>query len=134
MRKGFYFFSFWLIPFSQKHAESKNLSGINILRDSIRDLKISTRSLTVGVFNWLRRKNFLPENMHNKYVEVWDLIDSSLWLILLYRFFGGNSCRQVLDGQFFKARCMERDIQYIWCHAWANWENFYFSFCRYWPT
>ena len=43
-----------------------SLSNIDILWNSVLDLKISTRLVTVDTFNWLKRKDFLFQNMHKK--------------------------------------------------------------------
>ena len=43
---------------SRKSIPLFSLSDINILRDSVPDLKNSTRLVTVDILNWLRRKFF----------------------------------------------------------------------------
>ena len=61
----FIFLCFASFPFC-KCIPLLSLFDINILQDGVRDLKISTRSVTVNTFNWLRRKKILPENMDKK--------------------------------------------------------------------
>ena len=48
------------------------LSDIDVLRTNVSELKILTRLVTLDIFNRLRRKYFLPENMHKNKVEVWE--------------------------------------------------------------
>ena len=49
------------------------LSDIDISQNYVSELKISTRSVTVDIFNWLRRNHFFPENMLKKKVEISDI-------------------------------------------------------------
>ena len=51
IQKDFYFFAFLLI------------FDIDILRNSVPDLKIATRSVTVNNFNSLRKNIFWPEEV-----------------------------------------------------------------------
>ena len=53
-RKVFIFSRFCLFPF-RRCIPLPSLSNIHILRDSVPDLNISTRSVTVDTFNWLKR-------------------------------------------------------------------------------
>ena len=77
MRKGFYFLAFLgLFPF-RRCIPLSSLCDIDILRDSVSDLKNSTRSVTVDIFNWFKRKNVLLENMDKKQMGVWELLDLS---------------------------------------------------------
>ena len=55
--KAFIFSRFCSFPFRKLSLLS--LSNIGILRDSVADLRISTRSITVNNLNCLRKKNFL---------------------------------------------------------------------------
>ena len=61
MRKGFYFLAYSSFSFC-KCIPLPSLSKTDTLQDSVLDLKISTRSVTVAICNWLRRKNVLAEN------------------------------------------------------------------------
>ena len=56
--KVFIFLRFCSFPFG-KCIPLPSLSDIGILGDSVLDLKISTRSVTIDSFNWLRRNSFL---------------------------------------------------------------------------
>ena len=56
------FSRFWSFPF-RKCVPLPSLTDIDILRDSVPDLKISTNLVTVDTFNWLSRKIFLPEEI-----------------------------------------------------------------------
>ena len=68
------------------------LSDIDILRDSVTAFKNSTRLVTVDIFNLLRRKFFCLR----KQLEVWQLVDSSPWLILLHtQFWRENTLRKI---------------------------------------
>ena len=58
--KVFIFLLFCSLQF-RKSIPLPSLSDIDILRDSVPDLKISTRLVTVDAFNWLRRNFFWPE-------------------------------------------------------------------------
>ena len=59
--KDFIFTCFCSFSFSQVHIPS--FSDVSILWDSVPDLKISTRSVTVNFFNRLRRNFFWPEEV-----------------------------------------------------------------------
>ena len=56
--KVFIFLRFSSFPF-RKCIPRPSLSDIDTLWDSVPDLKISTRPVTVNTFNWLRRKIFV---------------------------------------------------------------------------
>ena len=58
--KVFIFSHFCSFPF-RKCIPLPSLSDIDILRDSVPDLKISIRSVTFDTFNWLRRNFVWPE-------------------------------------------------------------------------
>ena len=60
--KVFIFLRFCSFPF-RKCIPLSILPDIIILRDSVPDLKISTRSVTVDTFNWLRNKFFWPQEI-----------------------------------------------------------------------
>ena len=58
--KVFIFSCFCSFPF-RKCIPLLSLSDIDTLQDSVPDLKIYTRSVTVDTFNWSRRNFFWPE-------------------------------------------------------------------------
>ena len=58
--KIFIFSHFCSFPF-RKCIPLPSLSDVDILRDSVPDLKISIRSVTFDTFNWLRRNFVWPE-------------------------------------------------------------------------
>ena len=62
------------ILFSGKCVPLPSLSDIDILWDSVLDLQISTRSVTVNTFNWLRRNFFWPEELSGGLATGWFVI------------------------------------------------------------
>ena len=68
--KIFIFSGFCSFPF-RKCIPFPSLFDIRILRDSIPDLNISTRSVTVNPFNWLKRFFFLPEEVDGGVATGW---------------------------------------------------------------
>ena len=67
--KVFIFSRFCSFPF-RKCIPLPSLSDIHILRDNVPDLNISTRSVTVDTFNWLKRI-FLPEEIGGGLATGW---------------------------------------------------------------
>ena len=68
--KVFIFSRFCSFPFC-KSMSLPSLSNIDILRDSVSDLKISTRSATVDTSNRLRRNFFWPEEIGGGLTTSW---------------------------------------------------------------
>ena len=68
--KVFIFSHFCSFPF-RKCIPLPSLSDIHILRDSVPNLNISTRSVTVDTFNRLKRIFFLPEEVGGGLATGW---------------------------------------------------------------
>ena len=77
-RKAFIFSCFCLFQY-HKCIALPSLSDIDVLRDSVPDLKISIRSVTANTFNWLRRKFFWLEEVGGGLATGW-LVDSGKYL------------------------------------------------------
>ena len=73
----------WLISVSQLRTRS-SLFDTDILQHTVSDLMFSTRSVPVDISNQLKRKNVLPKKMQRKQLKVWELVHSSLQLMLLH--------------------------------------------------
>ena len=109
-RKVFIFSGFCSFLFC-KCKPLPSLTDIHILRDSVPDLNISSRSVTVNTFNWLERI-FSPEEVGGGLATGWFVSVANF----APHIFGRNSCGKILEGKFSNAE--------IWCHVRANWEKF----------
>ena len=68
--KVFIFLCFCSFPF-RKCIPLPSLSDIGILWDSVPNLKVSTRPVTVDTFNWLRRNFFWPGEVDGGLTTGW---------------------------------------------------------------
>ena len=105
IQKGIYFIKFC------KCKPLPSLTDIHILRDSVPDLNISSRSVTVNTFNWLERI-FSPQEVGGGLATGWFVTVANF----APHIFGRNSCGKILEGKFSNAE--------IWFHVRANWEKF----------
>ena len=107
--KVFIFSRFCSCPF-RKCIAVPNLSDIDILRDSVPDLKFSTRSVTVNTFKWLWRIFFWSEEVDGGLASGWFVTVANFDPLLLFFLVGrGNSCGKTLDRKFSNAVFAECD-------------------------
>ena len=90
IRIDFYFLAFRLMPVSQFSLPS--FSDIAILRGSILELETSARSVTIDIFNLLRRRMFCLRICTGR---MWR---SEKWLIVIVTNFAPLSC----EGKLFR--------------------------------
>ena len=71
----------WLIPVSLVPTLDRVARPIffdtDIWQHILSDLKLSARSATVDIFNQLKRKNVLSEEMQREGLKLWELVHSS---------------------------------------------------------
>ena len=107
------FSRFCSFPF-RKCIPLPSLSDIHILRDSVPNLNISTRSVTVDTFNRLKRIFFLPEEVGGGLATGWFVTVANF----APHFFGRKFLRESSWRKIFWCRDVCR------CHVRANWEDF----------
>ena len=108
--KVFIFSRFYSFPF-RKCIPLPSLSDINILRDSVPDLKVSTRSVIFDTFNWLGRNFFWPEEVGGGLAAGWFVTVANF----VPHFFGGKFLRESTWQKISNAE--------MWCLVRANWED-----------
>ena len=115
--KVFIFLRFCSFSF-RKCIPLPNLSDIDTLQDSVSDLKISARPVTVDTFNWLRRNFFGPKEVGGGLATGWFLTVA-------------NFPPHCFGGKFFARKYLTENFPMQRCDATCERTEKTFSFSRY---